>query len=106
MTGAMRVDPAQVRTLGQDMVEYAAKLDGQLDELRERIKRVVDQWEGEDEQSAKQQYNIRQKEWDDAADALLSKEKQGILPVLGMGLQDAADDFEKGEKGIANMFGS
>ena len=106
MTGAMRVDPAQVRSLGVDMVDYAAKLDAQLDELRQKIKQVVDQWEGEDEASAKAQYNLRQKEWDDSANALLSKEEQGILPTLGMGLQDAADDFEKGEKGIANMFGS
>jgi WXG100 family type VII secretion target len=75
-------------------VRYNA-INQKLEDLKNYLAPMRATWDG----SAREAYDAKQVQWDQAADGL-----QGVLQTLGTGLNAAHDDFHSGETRNTNMW--
>ena len=71
-------------------------IQAKLDDLKAYLEPMRATWTG----SAKESYDIKQREWDQSAADL-----QAILNSIGQALNGAHDDFHAGETRNTNMWG-
>jgi len=78
-----------------DVVASANNLNGQLGDLKAFLAPMVATWSG----AAAENYNAKQRQWDEAAEAL-----NEILAQIGRALGNAGDDFQATERSNASMW--
>jgi WXG100 family type VII secretion target len=78
-----------------DVNTAAARLNGQLGDLKAYLAPMVATWTG----AAAENYNAKQRQWDEAAQAL-----NEILAQIGRALGNAGDDFQSAEASNARMW--
>jgi WXG100 family type VII secretion target len=78
-----------------DVASTASNLNGQLGDLKAYLAPMVATWSG----AAAENYNAKQRQWDEAAQAL-----NEILAQIGRALGSAGDDFQAAENSNASMW--
>ena len=78
-----------------DVASTAGNLNGQLGDLKAYLAPMVSTWSG----AAAENYNAKQRQWDEAAQAL-----NEILAQIGRALGSAGDDFQAAENSNASMW--
>ncbi|NHC44035.1 WXG100 family type VII secretion target [Motilibacter aurantiacus] len=78
-----------------DVASTASNLNGQLADLKSYLAPMVSTWTG----AAAENYNAKQRQWDEAAAELNS-----ILEQIGRALGAAGDDFQAAENSNASIW--
>jgi len=78
-----------------DCANTASNLNGQLSDLKSYLAPMVSTWSG----AAAENYNAKQRQWDQAAQDL-----NEILQQISKALGSAGDDFQAAESSNANIW--
>ncbi|EFK54951.1 WXG100 family type VII secretion target [Corynebacterium genitalium ATCC 33030] len=86
---------ASISNTSQDILQSALTIDGQLEDLKARLRPMVDSWDGE----AAEAYQIHQAKWDAAAEEL-----NEILTVIGNTVENGNSRMKAVNTAAANSW--
>jgi len=95
MTGTWSVQTGRVHTLSADLLEHSKAIRAALDDLEQKVSRLVAQWDG----SAQESYRVAQTSWDKSA-----AEMQQFLSEIGNKTSSIADRYTQGDNASASRF--
>jgi len=96
MAGHILVNFQTISNASSEVRQTAARIQSQLDDLKSGVQRIASSWEG----VAQEQYQSRQREWDNKAADL-----QQVLGQIAGALENAAQSYQSTESQNAKIWG-
>ncbi|MFF2630839.1 WXG100 family type VII secretion target [Kitasatospora griseola] len=93
--GGILVNFQTIQNAGSEVRQTAARVQGQLDDLKAGVQRIASSWQG----SAQEGYQARQAQWDAKAADL-----QQVLSQIASALDNAAQSYQQTENQNAQLW--